>query len=221
MNLRIETIADMVKPGVIAADIGTDHAFLPILLMQNKKAEKVYACDVNEGPLKAARRNIAKEGFSEQIETILSNGFEHVPQDTECAVIAGMGFYTAKQILEDAMERLDSLKQIIVEVNRNVTDMRAWISSHRFKIEEERLIHERGFDYIAISFTAKPHEEYSELELLCGTESLRNSAGYEEYCERMIAKIDEILQVYKKEDARKEHLQLEKSLWQKAKVKTR
>ncbi len=221
MNLRIETIADMVKPGVIAADIGTDHAFLPILLMQSGRVRKVYACDVNEGPLKAARRNIAKEGFSEKIETILSNGFEHVPSDTECAIIAGMGYYTAKEILEQAMQRLDSLEQIIVEVNRNVTDMRTWISEHCFSIEEERLVHERGFDYIVISFTTAPHEPYGEDELLCGTQSLRTNEGYVAYCERMIAKIDEILRVYKKEDARKEHLLHEKSLWLNAKVKTR
>ena len=213
MNLRIEKIADMVKPGVIAADIGTDHAFLPILLMQQKKAEKVYACDVNEGPLKAAQRNIAKEGLSEGITTILSNGFEHVPADTECAVIAGMGFYTCRDILEQAGERINDLSQIIVEVNRNTPDMRRWISEHHYAIDDERLVYERGFDYIIISFTTAFHEPYSEQEILCGTELLKKDPGYPEYCERMTGRIDEILKVYKKEDARRQQLLLERSMW--------
>jgi tRNA (adenine22-N1)-methyltransferase len=221
MNLRIAKIADMVKPGVIAADIGTDHAFLPILLMQKKTAEKVYACDINEGPLKAAQRNIAIEGLSGHITTILCSGFDNVPADADCAIIAGMGFYTCRDILEKAMNRLPDFRQIIVEVNRNTPDMRKWISDHHFTIDNEVLIHEKGFDYIAISFTVNPHEELNEEEILCGTDLLVKSEGYEEYCERMIAKIDEILKVYKKEDARKEHLLLEKSMWQKAKDKTR
>lgn len=221
MNLRIEKIADMVKPGVIAADIGTDHAFLPILLIRKNIARKVYACDVNEGPLKAAKRNIAREGLSGQIETVLCDGFDGVPYDTECAVIAGMGYYTCAGILEKALKRLDELSQIIVEVNRNNYEMRKWISDHHFTIDDECLIHEKGFDYIAISFHTAYHESYDEEELLCGTELLRTKEGYVDYCGRMISRIDDILSVYKKEDARREHLQMQRSLWLKAKVKTR
>lgn len=217
MNLRIAEIAEMVKPGVIAADIGTDHAFLPILLVQNRKSEKVYACDINEGPLKAAQRNIAKEGLSSTIETILSDGLKQVPADTECVIIAGMGYYTCRDILEAAASRLNDLSQIIVEVNRNTKDMRQWISDHHYTIDDERLIRERGFDYIAISFTTAPHEAYSEQEILCGSSCLKAAKGYDAYCERQIRKIDEILKVYKKEDARKEQLLCERSMWVSAK----
>ena len=221
MNLRIEKIADMVKPGVIAADIGTDHAFLPIILVKRGIAEKVYACDVNEGPLKAARRNIEKEGLSEKIQTVLCDGFDGVPYDTDCAVIAGMGYYTCASILEKAMGRLDQLSQIIVEVNRNTPEMRRWISDHHFTVDDECVIHEKGFDYIAISFHTAFHESFSEQEILCGTHLLAKREGYAEYCDRMIARIDDILSHYKKEDSRRESLRLQKSMWQSAKDKTR
>lgn len=221
MSRRIEKIADMVKQGVIAADIGTDHAFLPILLVKMGRVEKAYACDITEGPLKAAQRNIAKEGLSSQITTILCDGFDGVPMDTECAVIAGMGYFTCTGILERAMDRLDRLSQIIAEVNRNTSDMRRWISDHHFTIDDEVLISERGFDYIAISFTTAPHPGLDELEILCGTGYLAKQEGYEEYCQRQIDKITKILPVIKKEDDRREHLQKELELWNRAKEKTR
>ena len=221
MSRRIEKIADMVNEGVIAADIGTDHAFLPILLVSSGRVRKAYACDVTEGPLKAAQRNIAKQGLSDRITTILCDGFDGVPFDTECAVIAGMGYFTCTGILERAMDRLDRLSQIIVEVNRNTADMRRWISDHHFTIDQEVLISERGFDYIAISFHTACHEPLSEPEILCGTDLLAKQEGYAEYCDRQIAKIEKVLAVIKKEDDRRGHLLNELELWNRAKEKTR
>ena len=168
MNTRIEKIAEMVKPGMVVADIGTDHAFLPILLIRKGISGKVYACDISESPLKQARANIARKGLTDAVIPILSDGFDNVPSDTEGAVLAGMGYYTAAAILEKAMVRLPDLKQIIVEVNRNVREMRQWISDHHFTIEDEECIRDRDFDYIAISFTAEEHAPYSSEEILLG-----------------------------------------------------
>lgn len=221
MNIRIEKIAEMVNKGVIAADIGTDHAFLPILLIERNIASKVYACDINEGPLNAARRNIEKHQMSDRIETILGSGFDMVPEDADCAVIAGMGFHTCASILENAKERLGCLKQIIVEVNRNTEDMRRWISRNRYTVDNEVLISDRGFDYVAISFHTADHEPYSESELICGTEYLRSCEGYDGYCQRNIARISKILKAVKKEDERTERLRCEMDLWIKAQEKTR
>ena len=161
-NTRIETIADMVKEGMVVADIGTDHALLPILLVQNNKSTKVYACDIAEGPLASAKTNIEKYHYSSLIQTILSNGFEHVPADSEVAVIAGMGYLTACGILDAAMHRLPSFKQIILEINRDPDEMRKWISSHNFTIVEERYVHERNHDYVIMSFTCEYHPSYTE-----------------------------------------------------------
>ena len=168
MNLRIQKIADMINKGVVLADIGTDHAFLPILAIKHKKVQKAYACDIAKGPLEIAKRNIQAENLDGQIETILSNGFEHVPQDVDVVVIAGMGYYTAKDILEAAGEkRLRTCKQLIVEVNRKPELLRKWISDHHYTIDQEELITERDFDYIAISFTTDYHV-IDRLPLLMG-----------------------------------------------------
>ena len=73
----------------------------------------------------------------------------------------------------------------------------------------------------AFSFHTAFHESFSEQEILCGTHLLAKREGYAEYCDRMIARIDDILSHYKKEDSRRESLRLQKSMWQSAKDKTR
>ena len=78
MNRRINTISEMIMKGVILADIGTDHAFLPIMAVRNGTAVKAYACDISEGPLKTARANIAAEGLQDRIITVLGSGFDNV-----------------------------------------------------------------------------------------------------------------------------------------------
>ena len=216
MNLRIQKIAEMVKPGMVVADIGTDHAFLPILLIRNHTCEKVYACDINEGPLKQASANIRKEGMQDQIITVLSNGFENIPADADAAVVAGMGYYTAAMIFEAAMERLPFFRQIIVEVNRNVREMRQWISDHHFTIEDEVCIHDRNFDYIAISFTAAFHEAYSPEEILCGPVLMKKQGEeYQNYCRKQIKRLNLVLSASK--DARKkQEAEEEKAMWTQA-----
>ena len=213
MNLRIQKIAEMVKPGMVVADIGTDHAFLPILLIRNHICEKVYACDINEGPLKQASANIQKEGLQDQIIPVLSNGFENVPADAEAAVVAGMGYYTAAAIFEAAIDRLPSFRQIIVEVNRNVREMRQWISDRHFTIDDEVCIHDRSFDYIAISFTATYHEAYSREEILCGPVLMsKPTEEYRNYCRKQIKRLDLVLSA-SKDTRKKQEAVEEKAMW--------
>ena len=219
MNLRIQKIADMINKGVVLADIGTDHAFLPILAIKNKKVQKAYACDIAKGPLEIAKRNIQAENLDGQIETILSNGFDHVPQDVDVVVIAGMGYYTAKDILEAAGEkRLRTCKQLIVEVNRKPELLRKWISDHHYTIDQEELITERDFDYIAISFTTDYHESYRDDEILCGV-YLQQKKGkeYLSYCDCQIAFINAVLANYPHNDDYRKELLQQKKYWLEAK----
>ncbi len=219
MNLRIQKIADMINKGVVLADIGTDHAFLPILAIKNKKVQKAYACDIAKGPLEIAKRNIQAENLDGQIETILSDGFEHIPTDVDVVVIAGMGYYTAKDILEAAgKKRLSTCKQLIVEVNRKPELLRKWISDHHYTIDQEELITERDFDYIAISFTTDYHESYRDDEILCGV-YLQQKKGkeYLSYCDRQIAFISGVLAKYPHNDDYRKELLQQKKYWLEAK----
>lgn len=195
-NLRLKKIAEMVQKGMIVADIGTDHAFLPVMLVRNGISNKVFACDIAEGPLHAAKETIAEAGLTSQITTILCDGLNDVPEDVNCIVIAGMGFVTASGILERGMPRLENMKQIIVEVNRDTVSMRQWISEHHFTIIDEIYVNDRNHDYVTICFNTSFHESYSEEECILGPVLLlKRETDYMEYLKRRMQKIEHILSV--------------------------
>ena len=189
MYKRLETILSFVEQGAIVADIGTDHAQLPILLVERNICNKVYACDEKKGPLSIAKENIKSKGLSDKIETILSDGFAHIPMDIDMAVIAGMGYYTAKMILENAQNRLHLLDKIIVQINVDSHLMRNWINENHYTILEEKYVNERNKDYEIISFTTQIEgKELSEEEIYLGPKLMKE-------------KSEEILAYYlKKED---------------------
>ncbi len=187
-------IAGAVEKGLVAADIGTDHAQLPILLVKNGICPKVYACDVRRGPLAMAEENIRREELTDRIPVILSDGFREVPDDCECAVIAGMGYYTAVGILEEAEDRLGNLKQIIVQVNNDEYRFRAWLSSKHYSIRNELLIYENGKDYAAVVFDTKTHEPYSYEEQLLGPCLISTQKpAFTAYCTRKAEHIKKII----------------------------
>lgn len=202
MNKRLTAIKNLVEPNLIVADIGTDHAFVPIALIKEGIAPKCYACDVIVGPCKIARNNIEQEGLSNKIEVIQSDGFENVPEDAEVAILAGMGFTTARQIMEDALPRLYKFKQIIVQVNKDVMDLRKWISDHHFTITNEEIVYDDRF-YQIVVFNTNYHPEYSDLHITFGPHLMKErSELFIEYCEESLKTYKMILSVLPKTDKR-------------------
>lgn len=196
ISQRLRTIAETVREGMITADIGTDHAFLPVYLLKNGICKKAYACDIGEGPLQSAVFNICENNLEDSIEAIRSDGFDCVPEDAECAVIAGMGVFTATGILERGIDRIKGMKQIVIQVNRNTDRLRKWISDHHFLIDDEKTVYENGFDYEIVSFSSAYHEGYTEEEQLLGPVLMRKKdEAFLAYCSRRLAKNEEILKL--------------------------
>ena len=202
MYKRLETILSFVEKGAIVADIGTDHAQLPILLVERNICNKVYACDEKKGPLSIAEENIKSKGLSDKIETILSDGFAHIPMDIDMAVIAGMGYYTAKMILENAQNRLHLLNKIIVQINVDSHLMRNWINENHYTILEEKYVNERNKDYEIISFTTKIEgKDLSEEEIYLGQKLMKEkSEEILAYYLKKEDKISSLLKLKKKQD---------------------
>ena len=97
---RLKKCGAMVEKGSKIADVGTDHAYLPIYLIKEKKATHAIACDLREGPLENAKKNIKKFGLEEKIETRLSNGLENIKEnEADEVIIAGMGGILISEIL--------------------------------------------------------------------------------------------------------------------------
>lgn len=124
---RIHKTAELLVPGTVLADIGCDHGYMGILSVASGKFRKVYACDVAEGPLSRARKNIREAGMEEQIRTILSDGFACVPSDTDAAVICGMGGLLIRRILEDGESTVNELRQIVLGPHSEQYELRSYI----------------------------------------------------------------------------------------------
>ncbi|MBQ9329233.1 MAG: SAM-dependent methyltransferase [Solobacterium sp.] len=190
MNRRIDLLETMIHPGSILADIGTDHGYLPVRAVQHNRVEKAYACDVAAGPLSQARHAVSSLGLGDRITCILSDGFEQVPLDATCAVLAGMGFHTAKRILEAAEGRLDRLDQIIVQSNNDLPLLRKWISEHHYAIVTEAHVYDRGKYYTAIEFTTSYHSPYNETDLLCGPmDAIKDIDAWMEYADHELERL--------------------------------
>ena len=81
LSKRLHAVASLVTEGASVADIGTDHGYIPIYLIESGKCVHAFAMDVNQGPLLRAKEHIVEHGLEEQIETRLSDGVKHLKLD--------------------------------------------------------------------------------------------------------------------------------------------
>ena len=151
MSNRLLMNASMVTKGSKVADIGCDHAYVSIWLLQNNIATKVIAMDVNEGPVNRAKENIKKYGFSEQIDVRLSNGTEKLNQgEVDCLMIAGMGGMLIVDILTAKEDLTKACKELVLQAQSDIHMVRRCVRNLGFAIVKEDMIKEDGKYYTAI-----------------------------------------------------------------------
>ena len=162
---RLAAIAYMIDKNKVVFDVGSDHGLLPCFLIESGISPKVYAGDIAEGPLNAAKENIEKRGLQEKVVPVLSDGLAKASDDVDIVVIAGMGYHTIKHILDNC--DVTRYQSILVQSNKDVELLRQYISDHEYTIEDERIIFD-GFYYQIIKFSADMHEKYSDMQIKYG-----------------------------------------------------
>ena len=164
LSKRLQALTEFVTEGLRVADIGCDHAYVSIYLMEKKIASKVIAMDINKGPLLKAKENIAKYGLTEVIETRLSNGaMELEAGEVDGVLIAGMGGALMARILSQSSEVLDSLEEWILQPQSELYLVRRHIRDHGFHIVEENMLIDEGKYYTLMK--ARKGKEDSSLEV--------------------------------------------------------
>ena len=142
LDARLSCCASFVRSGSLLADIGTDHAYLPIWLVQNKICRSVIAADLRQGPLDSAQKNILSAGLQQHITTRLSVGLTTIhPHEAEDIVIAGMGGHLIVSILEAAPWIKDPQKRLILQPMSDAPIVRRWLCENGFDILAERAVH--------------------------------------------------------------------------------
>jgi len=141
----MQCIADSVLRGGVVADIGTDHGFIPIWLLQNGRAEKVIMTDINEGPLAKAKRNAEEAGVLEGFELRLGDGLAPIADgEADSVIIAGMGGELIARILEDDPLKARSFPLLVFQPRTRSSVLRHWLCDNDFNIVGESLVREGG-----------------------------------------------------------------------------
>ena len=158
---RLLACCGFVAPGERVADIGCDHGYLAIHLLQTGKARSVIAADINEGPLLSAVRNAEKYGVRDRIEFYLSDGAKKIPRDFDTMVCAGMGADTMISILEAAPWLRDAKYRLVLQCQSKTPMLRRYLSETGFRIYEETVLRDGRFLYTVMEVSWRP--EYPKL----------------------------------------------------------
>lgn len=175
LSKRLQAVADLVTPGLKVADIGTDHGYIPIWLMEHKKASFAVAMDINKGPLEKARENIRLHGLTSYIETRLSDGMKNLKAgEAESVVIAGMGGGLVMKILEDVKGKSLGIREWILQPQSEIQKVRTYLRESGYCIVAEDMVLDEGKFYPMMKVIKGEPELYSEAELCYGKILLKN-----------------------------------------------
>lgn len=156
LSPRLTAVARFVVPGLPVADIGTDHAYLPIALVQAGAVPSAIATDIGAGPLAAARRSVAEAGLSDAVDIRVGSGLTVLrPGEAGTIVIAGMGGYLIRDIIAAAPHVATASRRLVLQPMRDAATLRRWLWTHGWALAGEALASE-GERYYAIIAAERP-----------------------------------------------------------------
>ena len=147
LSKRLSAAADWVSQGARLCDVGTDHAALPIWLVQEGRIAFALAADIRPGPLDRARHNVERYGCAEAIELRLCDGLSGVsPGETDTVTICGMGGNMIVSILEAAPWTKQGV-ELILQPQKSQNELRHWLAQNGYRVLEERVLWEERHWY--------------------------------------------------------------------------
>ena len=157
LSKRLQAVADLLDCHDRIADIGCDHGFVSIYLIESKKARKCLAMDVNIGPLERAKEHVMEKRLSTYIETRLSDGakaIQFIEKDdggkkleVDAALIAGMGGRLMIQIIQDSLNKFQSMEEFVLQPQSEIAKVRRFVREIGYHIEKEDMVLEDGKYY--------------------------------------------------------------------------
>lgn len=162
LSLRLSTIASLVPKGAFVCDVGTDHGFLPIFLMESGIAKGVIATDINEKPLKKAEENL-KKTRAEGVTLRLCDGLSGIKKgETDTVIIAGMGGEVISGILERGKEITENADiTLILQPTTSPEFLRKYLYETGYDIIKEIAVEERGklYSVMLVKFQGNPQKK--------------------------------------------------------------
>ncbi len=211
LSERLRTAAHMVTAGNAVCDVGCDHGFVPIYLVQQGISPRVLAMDLREGPLCAAREHVAAYGLEGRIETRLSDGLHNYKSgEADTLICAGMGGGLMMRILEKDWEKTVSFRELILQPQSEIEKFRRFLRERGCRILDEEMLEEDGKFYQIIRAEGMhpdverrvgiPEDELCKLKDRYGSILLRKKTPvFFSFLEREAALYGEILENLRRE----------------------
>ena len=149
LSKRLERVAAQVPAGARLADIGSDHAYLPVALMRRGAIAAAVAGEVAATPFQAANRTVADNGLTQHITVRLADGLAAIEagDDITAVSLCGMGGETIRDILDSGKARLNGRERLILQPNGGEQPLRQWLVENGYQILHEDLLRENRFYY--------------------------------------------------------------------------
>ncbi len=183
LSKRLSAVAALIGNCDMMADIGTDHGYIPIYLVEQKKVRGAIAMDIGKGPLQRAREHVKLHQLDEYIELRLSDGAKELTEgEVEEVVIAGMGGRLMMKIIGESIEIFRTLKGFVIQPQSEYGFVRHFLEDNGFSILQEDMIEEDG-------------KYYPMMRVASGVMKLEKECYYE-YGKYLLTEKNPVLQEY-------------------------
>lgn len=191
---RIAAKAAEVTEGYVA-DVGTDHGFVPIRLMETGTVRHVVAMDVRKGPLSRAAEHVREYHMEDRIETRLSDGLQELKAgEADTVIIAGMGGELMLRILRDGAHMYRSVKHYVLSPQSELSAFRHGLEKLGISILEEQMLMDEGKYYVILHAAPGFMHYEQEYEYRYGSDLIRKQDPVlREFLERELAQGEELL----------------------------
>ena len=194
-------LGDLVS-GKKFADIGCDHGYLLLYLLENNKIDFGIGCDINEKPLLNAKKNVISQGYDSKVSLYLADGLKNVDEDFDTLVVAGMGGSLIKQILSNSLDKISG-KELVLQPNNNAKILRRFLQENNFKIVEDFVMEENS-KYYEVLKVIPGQQNWTDFEIEFGKFNLNNqSAEYQQMYQEKISFLEQHLQKTQGNNAKK------------------
>ena len=194
---RLKLIADKVPKCGVFADIGTDHAYLPIYLIKNNICTHAIASDVKPGPIRVANRNIMSHRLESKVETRMGSGLDTLKLgEADTIVIAGMGGTLLAQLLDEGKDKAQRAKNLVLQPMNDLDIVRKWLYNNGFKIYDEQMVDEgeKIYTVICAAFEKANHEAREEFYYHVGEWLIeKKDPLLNKYCKMKIRQLERVL----------------------------
>lgn len=208
MNNRLLCCAEFVRDNAKVCDVGTDHGYLACYLAKKDNVKSVIACDINEKPLKMAKKTVIENNLQDRVKLVLSDGLKEIDEtNADDIIIAGMGGELILKIILECNYSKNSQKHFILQPMTQAPLLRKQLYKNGFEIIKEKAIYENKHHYsiMLCSYSGKKID-IDEVFAIAGKHLNYDNISSRLYCKHQIEKLEKIVNGLKKSNNKEDSI---------------